>query len=51
MRIDGIRAKTVTPWRATTQSNHRWALAENTLTCQFTVAHPTRVWAGDRTDM
>jgi transposase InsO family protein len=23
MHIDGIRAKTVTPWRATTQSNHR----------------------------
>ena len=26
-------------------------MAENTLTRQFTVAHPTRVWAGDRTDV
>ena len=49
MRIDGIRAKTVTPWRASTQSNHRWPVAEHTLTRQFTVAHPNRVWAGGRT--
>ena len=26
MRIDGIRAKTVTPWRASTQSNHCWRI-------------------------
>ena len=51
MRIDGIRAKTVKRWRATTQSNHRWPVAENTLNRQFTVAHPTRVWAGDCTDV
>ena len=41
----------MTPWGAITQSNHRWPVAENTLTRQFTVAHPTRVWAGDRTDV
>jgi len=51
MRIDGIRAKTVTPWRATTQSNHRWPVAENTLNRQFTVEAPNRVWAGDCTDV
>ena len=51
MRADGIRAKTVKKWRATTQSNHRWPVAENTLNRQSTVAHPTRVWAGDRTDV
>ena len=33
------------------QSNHRLPVAENTLNRQFTVAHPTRVWAGDRTDV
>ena len=51
MRQNGIRAKTVKQWRATTQSNHRWPVAENTLNRQSTVAHPTRVWAGDRTDV
>ena len=49
MRVEGIRAKTVKQWRATTQSNPRWPVAENTLNRQFTVAHPNRVWAGDIT--
>jgi putative transposase len=49
MRQDGLRAKTVRKWRATTQSNHRWPVAENTLNRQFTVAAPNRVWAGDIT--
>jgi putative transposase len=49
MRQDGIRAKTVTKWRATTQSNHQWPVAANTLNRQFTVAAPNRVWAGDIT--
>lgn len=47
MRVEGIRAKTVKKWRATTQSNHRLPVAENTLNRQFTVEHPNRVWAGD----
>jgi putative transposase len=47
MRQDGIRAKTVKKWRATTQSDHRWPVAENTLNRQFTIARPNRVWAGD----
>ena len=49
MRVEGIRAKTVKKWRATTQSNHRGLVAENTLNRQFTVEHPNRVWAGDLT--
>jgi transposase InsO family protein len=49
MRVEGIRAKTVKKWRATTQSNHRLPMAENTLNRQFTVEHPNRVWAGDLT--
>jgi len=49
MRQDGIRAKTVTKWRTTTQSNHQWPVAANTLNRQFTVAAPNRVWAGDIT--
>ena len=49
MRVEGIRAKTVKQWRATTQSNPRLPVAENTLNRQFTVAHPNQVWAGDLT--
>ena len=49
MRQEGIRAKTVKKWRATTQSNHRLPVATNTLHRQFTVTHPNRVWAGDLT--
>ena len=49
MRVEGIRAKTVKKWRATTQSSHRLPVAENTLNRQFTVEHPNRVWAGDIT--
>ena len=49
MRQDGIRAKTIKKWRATTQSQHRLPVAANTLNRQFTVEHPNRVWAGDIT--
>jgi transposase InsO family protein len=51
MRQEGIRAKTVKTWRATTQSTHRLPVAENTLNRPFTVAHPNQVWAGDLTDV
>ena len=47
MRQDGIRAKTVKKWRATTQSQHRFPMAANTLDRAFTVEAPNRVWAGD----
>ncbi len=49
MRHDGIRAKTVTKWRTTTQSQHRFPVAANTLDRAFTVEAPNRVWAGDLT--
>ena len=49
MRVEGIRAKTVKQWRATTPSNHRLPVAENTLARQFTVEQPNRVWARDLT--
>jgi transposase InsO family protein len=49
MRQDGIRAKTVKTWRATTQSNHQLPVAENTLNRQFMVTQPNRGWAGDLT--
>ena len=49
MRQNGIRAKTVKKWRATTQSQHRFPVAANTLDRQFTVESPNRVWAGDLT--
>ena len=49
MRWDDIRAKTVKKWRATTQSQHRFPVAANTLDRAFTVAAPNRVWAGDLT--
>lgn len=49
MRIEGIRAKTVKKWRATTQSNHQMPVASNTLNRQFTIEAPNRVWAGDIT--
>lgn len=49
MRQAGIRAKTVKKWRATTQSQHRFPVAANTLDRQFTVEAPNQVWAGDLT--
>lgn len=49
MRADGIRAKTVKKWKATTDSRHKWPVAPNTLNRQFTVTAPNRVWAGDIT--
>ena len=49
MRAEGIRAKTVKKWRATTQSNHRMPVAANALNRQFTVAQPNQIWAGDIT--
>ena len=36
MRVDGIRAKTVKKWRATTDSAHKLPVAANTLDRQFT---------------
>jgi len=49
VRADGICAKTVKKWKATTDSGHRLPVAANTLNRQFTVNEPNRVWAGDIT--
>jgi putative transposase len=49
MRGDGIQAKTVKKWRATTDSGHPWPVAPNALNRQFQVDRPNRVWAGDLT--
>jgi len=49
MRQNGLWAKTVKKWRATTQSQQRFSVAANTLDRTFTVAVPNRVWAGDIT--
>lgn len=49
MRTDGIRAKTVKKWKATTDSSHRLPVAANTLGRRFAVHEPNRVWAGDIT--
>lgn len=49
MRLNGIRAKTVKKWKATTDSGHKLPVAANTLNRQFTVDGPNRVWAGDLT--
>jgi transposase InsO family protein len=49
MRTNGLRAKTVKKWRATTDSAHPLPVAANTLDRQFAVTAPNRVWAGDIT--
>jgi putative transposase len=49
MRQAGLQAKTVKKWRVTTQSQHRFPVAVNTLDRAFTIEAPNRVWAGDLT--
>jgi putative transposase len=49
MHANGIRAKTVKKWRATTDSRHKLPVAPNALERQFAVTAPNRVWAGDIT--
>ena len=49
MRPSAIRAKPVTPWRATTDSAHPYPVVPNTLNRQVVVANPNRVGAGDST--
>jgi putative transposase len=49
MRAGCIRAKTIKPWRTTTDSAHPYPVVPNTLNRQFAVTHPNRVWAGDIT--
>jgi len=49
MHANAIRAKTISKWRATTDSAHRHPVVPNTLNRQFAVTAPNRVWAGDIT--
>lgn len=49
MRVEGIRAKTVKKWHATTDPDHTRSVATNILNRQFQVEQPNRVWAGDLT--
>lgn len=47
VRAEGIRAKTMKKWRATTDSGPKVPVAANTRNRQFTVNAPNRVCAGD----
>lgn len=49
MRQANLQAKTVSKWRVTTDSAHRFPVVANHLNRQFTVAAPNQVWAGDLT--
>ncbi len=48
-RHNGLRAKTVKNWRATTHSSHRLPVVAKTLQRHFTVTQPKRVSADDIT--
>jgi putative transposase len=49
MRKDGLKAKTVRKFKATTNSKHSLPVAENLLDRDFTPAEPNRAWAADIT--
>lgn len=49
MRADGLCGRLRRRFRTTTDSNHSFPVAPNTLNRQFTVDSPDRVWAGDIT--
>ena len=49
MRAEGLRGKVRRRFRRTTDSEHTFPVAPNTLERQFTVQAPDRVWAGDIT--
>jgi len=49
MRQAKLQAKTVSQWRVTTDSAHRFPVVANHLNRQFTVAALNQVWAGDLT--
>jgi len=49
MRRDGLRGRIRRRFRRTTDSNHGFPVAPNTLNRQFEVDAPDRVWAGDIT--
>ena len=49
MRQHGLKSKTKRKFRPTTDSKHRFAVAENLLDRQFEVEVPNRAWVGDIT--
>ena len=49
MRQEGIRAKTVRKFRATTDSKHHLPVAPNRLNREFAVSRPNVVWVSDIT--
>jgi putative transposase len=49
MREEGLRGRVRRRFRRTTDSEHAYPVAPNTLERQFTVQAPDRVWAGDIT--
>lgn len=49
MRKDGLKAKTVRKFKATTKSDHNLPVAKNLLNRDFTPAEPNKAWAADIT--
>ncbi len=49
MRSDGLRGRIRRQFRTTTDSNHSFPVAPNTLNRQFTAESPDQIWAGDIT--
>ena len=49
LRRQGLRAKAAKRFKATTDSNHNRAVAENVLEQDFTAERPNEKWAGDIT--
>lgn len=49
MRVNAIRAKTVRKFKATTNSNHDYPVAENLLAQDFTATGPNQRWVSDIT--
>jgi len=49
MRKDGLKAKTIRKFKATTNSNHSLPVAENLLNRDFTPAEPNKAWVADIT--
>ena len=49
MRKDGLKAKTIRKFKATTNSNHSLPVAENLLNRDFSPAEPNKAWVADIT--
>lgn len=49
MRKDGLKAKTIRKFKATTNSNHNLPVAENLLDRDFQPSEPNKAWAADIT--